>query len=223
MNYFAHARHFLDDPYFVAGTAVPDWLSVSDRQVRLRSRCVAPAIHDADPRVAALARGVLQHLRDDARFHGTRAFAETSLALTVIVRDALGAETGFRPSFLGHLLLEVLLDAALIAEAPERLELYYRVLGSVDAGLVQAAVNRLAPRPAERLAIMAVRFLQERILSDYAEDAKLMVRLNQVMRRVRCQELPADFPGVLGRARDLVAGRRAELLDGIPAAEYDDS
>ena len=37
MNYFAHALPFLDDdPYFVAGTGVPDWLSVADRDVRVR-------------------------------------------------------------------------------------------------------------------------------------------------------------------------------------------
>ncbi len=216
MNYFAHARHFLDDPYFAAGTAVPDWLSVSDRRVRLRSKHVAPAVNDADPRVAALARGVLQHLRDDAQFHGSRAFAETSLALTVRARDALAAESGFRPSFLGHLLVEVLLDGALVAEAPERLETYYLVLQTVDGGLIQAAINRLAPRSADRLTTMISRFLQERILSDYAEDAKLMVRLNQVMRRVSCQELPADFQAILADARSLVADRRTELLEGIP-------
>ena len=28
MNYFAHAIRFLDDPYFLSGTALPDWLSV---------------------------------------------------------------------------------------------------------------------------------------------------------------------------------------------------
>jgi hypothetical protein len=216
MNYFAHGRHFLDDPYFVAGTAVPDWLSVSDRRVRLRSKHVAPAVNDADPRIASLARGVLQHLRDDARFHGSRAFAEISLALTVRARDALGAEPGFRPSFLGHLLVEVLLDGALAAEAPDRLEIYYQVLQTVDTALIQAAINRIAPRPAERLSIMIFRFLQERILSDYAEDGKLMVRLNQVMRRVSCQELPAGFQAILADARNLVADRRAELLEGIP-------
>ena len=32
MNYFAHALPFLDRPYFVAGTAVPDWLTVADRR-----------------------------------------------------------------------------------------------------------------------------------------------------------------------------------------------
>jgi hypothetical protein len=221
MNYFAHARHFLDDPYFVAGTAVPDWLTVVDRGVRVRSKHAGPLCGDADRRVAAVARGIMQHIRDDARFHETRAFAETSLALTVLSRDALGADGGFRPSFLGHVLVEILLDAALIAAAPERLETYYRRLESVDANLVQASINRMAPRRTERLAWMVFRFCQERVLWDYAADDKLMVRLNQVMRRVRCPELPESFRGVLPAARELVAGRRAELLQGIPVADGD--
>ena len=90
MNYFAHALPFLDQPYFVAGTGVPDWLTVADRPVRLRSKHAEAFRDDPDPCVAAVAGGVLQHFRDDARFHATRAFAETSLAMTVMVRDALG-------------------------------------------------------------------------------------------------------------------------------------
>ncbi len=57
----------------------------------------------------------------------------------------LARETGLRPGFLGHLLVELLLDAALIAEAPERLDAYYQLLDQVDPGWVQAAVNRMAP------------------------------------------------------------------------------
>ena len=48
MNYFAHALPFLDQPYFVAGTAVPDWLSVVDRQVRVRRRHAEPLANAAD-------------------------------------------------------------------------------------------------------------------------------------------------------------------------------
>jgi hypothetical protein len=216
MNYLAHALPFLDRPYFVAGTAVPDWLTVVDRRVRLRSKHVEPFLGDANSCLAAVAGGVLQHLRDDLRFHSTRAFAETSLALTVRVRDSLGSETGLRPAFLGHLLTELLLDAALAAEAPGRVTAYYRALDEVDAARVEEAVNRMAPRSTGRLAMFIGLFCRERILWDYLEDAKLTVRLNQVLRRVRLEQLHDDFAAVLPAARELVTQRKSILLDGIP-------
>ena len=220
MNYFAHAFAFLDetapDPCFVAGTAVPDWLTVADRQVRVRARHVRPAVDDPDPAVAALARGILQHLLDDARFHETRAFAEVRLALSAASRGVLGEAPGLGPSFLGHLLVELLLDAALIAEHPGRLDRYYGLLDGVDAGWVQEVVSRLSPRPTARLAMMICGFRRERILWDYREDGKLLVRLNQVMRRVGLAALPERFRAILPAARHLVARRKAELLERIP-------
>jgi hypothetical protein len=212
MNYFAHALPFLDQPYFMAGTGVPDWLTVVDRRVRIRTKHAEAFRHDERPWVAAVAGGVLQHLRDDAQFHSTRAFAETSLALTVRIRDALGADSGMRPAFLGHLLVEVLLDAALIAENPDRLETYYRVLDSVDPERVEAAVNGMAPQPTERLALLIGHFCGERILWNYLEDDKLLARLNQVMRRVRLPQLPDEFSALLPAARSLVTERKSELL-----------
>jgi hypothetical protein len=216
MNYFAHALPFLDRPYFVAGTAVPDWLAVADRKVRLRSKHAEAFLDDADLCVSEVAAGILQHLRDDTQFHATRAFAETSLQLTVAARDALGGETGLRPAFLGHLLLELLLDAALVADNPAKLTEYCRILERVDATRVEAAVNRMAPRFTERLAVFIDLFRRERILWDYLEDGKLMMRLNQIMRRVGLQRLPDEFAAVLPAARESVSLRRGKLLESIP-------
>jgi hypothetical protein len=217
MNYFAHALPFLDRPYFLAGTGVPDWLTVVDRQTRLRSKHAAAFQNDPDPCLVAVASGVLQHLRDDARFHETRTFAETSLELTARVRDALGGETGLRPAFLGHLLTELLLDAALVADDPARLTEYYRVLEEVDARRVEAAVNRMAPRPTRRLASFVGHFCHEQILWNYLEDDTLLMRLNQVMQRVRLAPLPDGFAALLPAARELVLERKDALLAGIPA------
>ncbi|MCP5110131.1 MAG: hypothetical protein GY953_04780 [bacterium] len=125
--------------------------------------------------------------------------------------EALGADGSFRTSFLGHLLLEVLLDASLIAENPGRLEAYDRLLESVDATAVEEAVNRMATRPTDRLAVMISRFRQERILWDYLEDGTLLSRLNQVMRRTRCDELPESFQDYLPHARLLVEDRKSEF------------
>ena len=216
MNYFAHALPYLDDPYFAAGTAVPDWLTVADRPLRLRRRHVEPHLADADPRLAALAGGIRQHFLDDARFHKTRAFTELSLDLAVTVRDSLADEEGFRPSFLGHLLVEVLLDATLVAEDPRQLARYYAMLDTIDPILIQRLVSRLAPRPTERLAWFVAAFRRERFLWDYLEDARLGVRLNQIMRRVGLPPLPEGFCELLPPMRRAVALRLDALLDGIP-------
>lgn len=217
MNYFAHALPFLDRPLFVAGASVPDWLTVADRPLRLRTRHAEAFLDDADQEVAEVAAGVLRHLDDDARFHNTRAFAETSLELSVKVRDALGEDGGMRPAFLGHLLVELLLDAALIADDPNRLTEYYQLMDALDAERVETAVNRMAPRPTDRLAVFIELFRRERVLWDYLEDEALTVRLNQIMRRVRLDPLPERFAAILPEARKLVTDHKDKLLDGIPA------
>jgi hypothetical protein len=213
MNYFAHGRLFVDDPYFLAGTAVPDWLSVVDRRVRVRSAQAAQFVEAADPRVARLAAGIVQHHRDDDWFHATRAFAELSLALCGMLRERLGADLGFRPHFLGHILVEILLDAALIADEPQRLARYYAALDCLDPPAVEAAVNQIGPRSTQRLGRFIPLFSQERFLSDYADNGKLLFRLNQVMRRVGLPLLPVELIPLLAEARGMVARRKDELLE----------
>lgn len=214
MNYFAHGRRFVHDPYFLAGTAVPDWLSVVDRKVRARSKNAAKFVADPDPRVAAVARGVMQHHHDDDWFHQTRAFAELSLRFTVAVRDLLPPDDGLRPSFLGHILVELLLDSHLAAQTPELLDAYYRAMESLDPAVVEGAVNQMATRTTDRLAVLIPRFSAERFLYDYAEDGKLLTRLNHVMRRVKLPPLPDMLATLFPEARRLVGERQAELLAG---------
>jgi len=212
MNYFAHGRNFVDDPYFLAGTAVPDWLSVVDRKIKARSKHARALVDDADPLLSAVARGVVQHHADDDWFHRSRAFTELSLDMTVVVRDALAGETGMRPHFLGHILVELLLDAALIEEAPQRLDAYYAAIESLDPRQTSDVINRLTTRPSGDLSAWIVRFSAERFLYDYTEDAKLLIRLNQVMRRVRLPQLPDTLAEQFPEARRRVKARRDELL-----------
>jgi hypothetical protein len=213
MNYFAHGRRFTHDPYFLAGTAAPDWLSVVDRKCRARERLAAPLVDDADAVVAAVARGVVQHHRDDAWFHQSRAFNELCLRLTILVRDALPPDQSLRPSFLGHILVELLLDAELIARHPQQIKAYYAALDALDPLAVNAALQRMTTKPTDRIAPLIPRFSAERFLYDYAEDGKLLYRLNAVLRRVKLPELPAGFESTLAAVRTFVRPRVDELLD----------
>ena len=212
MNYFAHGHAHLDDPYFLAGTAVPDWLNVVNRRAKVRANHVAKFVDERDPHFSAIAKGIAQHHQDDAWFHHSRSFAELSLQLTVAARDALDRDAGFRPSFLGHILVEILLDAQLIDEQPLRLQRYYDALSAVDPDVVADAVGRIAGQPLPLLAAFIPRFIAERFLPDYLDDEKLLGRLNQVLRRVNLPPLPAEFREILPAARQQVAARKDELL-----------
>ncbi|MBC7854858.1 MAG: hypothetical protein IAF94_15605 [Pirellulaceae bacterium] len=219
MNYLAHGWRFANQPYFLAGTAVPDWLSVIDRKMRARGKTAALFVDDADENLAALARGIVQHHRDDKWFHQTTAFNELSLGFTMQIRDVLPADDGFRPSFLGHILVELLLDATLSEEEPARLDRYYAALSQADPIFLQAAINRLSTRQSDKVAFLVTRFLQERFLYDYAEDGKLLVRLNHVMKRVGLPQLPDDLKMLFPAMRVAVRNRRHDLL---PSDTYKD-
>jgi hypothetical protein len=216
MNYLAHGWRFADQPYFLAGTAAPDWMSVIDRRNRLRSKVAQQFVDDPDPQLAAVARGIVQHHTDDAWFHQTAAFNELSLAFAVEVRDRLPGDEGFRPSFLGHILVELLLDSALAEDDPRRLDDYYAALVRLDPVCTEQAISKLAMQPTTRVAVLVPRFITERFLYDYREDGTLLTRLNHVMRRVGLPQLPLDLAEAFPSMRDRVRQRQADLLNPLP-------
>jgi hypothetical protein len=222
MNYFAHGMAYVERPYFLIGTALPDMLSVADRRVRMRTRRVEPFLDDGNPLVAELAAGVVQHLDDDRWFHSTPAFLEVNEALGGMFRDALPRDERYRPGFLGHITTELLLDGELIARTGRRIDEYYAAYERVDPAFVESTVNRMARHSTDRLAPLIPLFRREEFLKDYLDDGRLRMRLNQVMRRVKLPPLPEHIEQTLGRARTLVRDEVERLLPPErfpPAAE----
>ncbi|MFM7737817.1 MAG: hypothetical protein ACKO9H_00300, partial [Planctomycetota bacterium] len=141
MNFFAHALPWLDDPWFVAGTCLPDWMSVINRRVRLRSKKVQPRVDDSDSRTARVARGIVQHHADDEWFHETPEFAQLNLQFSVQLREDVKLDDSLRTRFVGHILIEMLLDDWLSKIYPGKLKEYYLQL------------ERLCGRELERIVI----------------------------------------------------------------------
>jgi len=209
MNYLAHGYRFLDRPRFVAGTALPDWLSASDRKARLRRDAVEGVEGD-------LAAGVRQHMDDDAWFHATESFQRSEVELTELVRFAHRDEPRQRAWFFGHILVEMLLDAWLIEEAPARLDEYYAALAAADLPRIRAESAAWLTRPAERLAWFMDVFLESRFLEGYRTDRGLLDRLNGVARRVGLPSLSPRTLTLLPEARSIVYARATALLDPGP-------
>jgi hypothetical protein len=210
VNYLSHGFRFTDSPYFVAGTALPDWMSVLDRRNRAKSSIAAEHISHEDEQLAAMARGVMQHHEDDRWFHQTEAFARLSTKFAVELREYV--LVSHQAGFLGHIAVELLLDSVLIEEVPGRLDAYYNALSQLDPVTVESLAQRLLPRPVERLRLLLPRFIAERFLADYADDAALWKRLNHVMRRVGLAPLPESVIDWLGTARTRVHAAADELL-----------
>jgi len=212
MNYFAHGIRFLDRPFFLIGTAMPDLLSVCDRGVRLRARHVEPFVADEHDPVRQFAAGVLQHLHDDRWFHKTRGFFEITGELTRLFRRHVSEDDRFRASFLGHIVTELLLDRVLHADHPGALDRYYTALECVDRSLVEETVNRMSRQQTRGLATFLGLFQGERFLYDYADSQRLLYRLNQVMSRVKLPALSPATLAVLEEGEVIVRQRWRELL-----------
>ncbi|MEZ6135973.1 MAG: hypothetical protein R3C53_13815 [Pirellulaceae bacterium] len=212
MNYLAHAYRYLDRPYFAAGTALPDWMSVIDRKNRARRQFAEPVADDDDPEIAAFARGVMRHHDDDRWFHSSQPFVQLSTKFAVELRERLAKGMGHQAGFVGHIAVELLLDAALIQRHPELLREYYQTLEDLDHHKLQTAANKICRKPISQLVVLVPRFIQERFLADYPNDSLLLNRLNGVMRRVGLPPLPENITPWLAEARPQVSDAADELL-----------
>lgn len=216
MNCFAHALPFLENPEFMVGCCVPDWLSAVDRKCRVRERRAREFVQDSDPFVSAVAQGVIRHHQDDHWFHQTRAFAELNLEFAVEIRECLNGETGFRAGLLGHIIVELLLDAFLTEQFPGQLETYYERVAEVCPERLQEGINRFASHPTEKLVYYLGRYLEIRFLFDYLNDSGLLYRLNNVLNRVKLEALDDKILSWIPSARDRVYQRAADLLRDYP-------
>jgi len=212
VNYLSHAYKHLHDAYFVAGTSLPDWMSVIDRRNRARSKSAALVVDDADPRVASLARGVMQHHYDDRWFHQTPHFAILCSQFAVELRALLVDESGHQAGFVGHIVVELLLDSVLSDDNPGYLVDYYAAIESLDLQIVQEAANRVCSKPFDALLVLIPRFARERFLADYTDDDRLCMRLNQVMHRIGLPSLPESLIPWLADARVRVRHDANDLL-----------
>jgi hypothetical protein len=109
-----------------------------------------------------------------------------------------------------------LLDAVLLERHPELLDRYYAVFAQLDAPHLSQAVCDLAGQPVDVERWLPL-FCREQFLRDYADSTRLAYRLNQVLRRVKLDPLPAGIEGPLSAGRSIVRSYADGLL---PASHF---
>lgn len=212
MNFLCHAMPYLDRPMMAAATGIPDWLSVVDRKIRARSRFATPHVESTDGQLADVAAGVIRHHEDDRWFHGTQAFVTTNLELAVQLREQLPGDEGFRPTFVGHILIEMLLDKFWIEDHPDIGQRYYEMVAEIDHVELQRCVNVITGKPTDKIVNVLGRFVDSKFLYDYLDHETLLLRLNQVMKRVGLKALPPELLNWFPRVEQQIRARRDMML-----------
>ncbi len=214
MNSFSHALPFLDrSTYFPIGCAIPDWLGAVDRKCRVRKNRASKFLDHDDSLVAEIAGGIIQHIDDDRWFHSTEKFSELSMQFAVELRECLIDEPGFRPGFLGHIVIELILDAFLHENNPGKLDMFYEMVANSDPAAIESAVNQMATRPTTKLATYFPVFLRERYLYDYGDDKRLMFRVNHVLKRVKLNPVGDEIIPWVATARKRIYQCAGDLLE----------
>ena len=209
MNYLAHAVGVLGEPWLVAGTSLPDWLRALDKRARAHPAKLALLVVD-DARVAQLRDGVHKHHEDDHDFH-THAVFEAITGQAVQMFRALSPDARFRASALGHIVVEMLLDACIEEHRPGAVNAYYAALTAIDVDVLAAAARAFTGRPLEQLERLFDRFQRARFLHAYATDGGTVAALEGVCARAGLTPPPDGE-----RAAAVVAALRPRVRAALP-------
>jgi hypothetical protein len=192
-------------------------MNVIDRKTRFRTHRVISWVetNPSDDELQ-LFSGIRQHLHDDVWFHATPTFATLNSQFSQEIKQFAPELTGMQTFFIGHILIEMLLDDELSRRFPGQLEFYYSQIQQVDGFWLQSAIERYANKSLATIPNFLNRFISVRFLFDYESDSGLLFRLNQVMQRVQLQIIPDSVIPWLAEARRVIANSTAQLLPNYP-------
>lgn len=188
MNFLSHYYHEwpCDDPYFAAGLVLPDILSNfsyrNGRVVKLHPWRMAEPGNAVQ---ASLTAGVKQHYAVDEAFHPSSFFEENTGMIKQMMAEYPFECFPRRRYAVEHVLLEIVLDRAILRQAEEVCHSLYsmldRVLLEPMAELMAANTDETDPAAVAR---HFDRFRMERFIYDYTDDHRLVGLLGHINSRL---------------------------------------
>ena len=135
-----------------------------------------------------------------------------NMVMAVEYREKFGNSQTMRASLIGHIVIEMLLDAWLESKYPGSMESMYVWLAKLDAEKIQQSINQFATKPTDKLAPEIGRFLKVRYLFDYLKDEGVRYRMNKVLGRLKLDLMPKESIDWIGKKRQLIYEQAPELL-----------
>lgn len=183
MNFLAH--FYFDGvasaPYYNLGLVLPDLMGMVKRGWKFKQSHLQNHLF---PVHKAIASGALAHLEMDDWFHNTNFFVKSRSLVKATLEKARVTYPPYRPGFLSHVLLELLVDRLIVMHYPEKASEFYNELANVDLEKLRSFFGSIDLPFDEHFPCFFTRFVNNQSAFRYAQDSALLEALNQISRRV---------------------------------------
>ena len=229
MNLVAH--YYLDrdrvNSYFVVGAATPDLLSIYNSSLRIKARHLKKMSEDQAGRITPpFLSGLYRHFFADGVFHLSPTFNAETKQISNMLVDYFPDLNVQRKFFIGHILLELLIDKILIDKNPGILESYYGHFESLQPFRDLRKASQLAVgHDLPNYEAYMHKFMRRKYLYHYADFEHIAWVLRRILRRVSIrnnQYLQSDtFRKLMADYEEMLAPNIEVFFQEIRDAEED--
>jgi len=172
MNFLSHfyLDQHVDDSLYIVGIATPDLLSIFDSNVRLKERKLPiPMENSATPEQLSIYNGALRHFHVDRIFHSSDFFHKETQLISRLLKAEFKDPPIHRGFFIGHILLELVMDRILVQKDINLVHRYYTHFEKFGVKLMEQKTEWLCRRPLPGYDAFLVRFIERKHLHYYKD------------------------------------------------------
>lgn len=142
-----------------------------------------PSMQADAPELKTLLKGWHLHMETDRLFHNSAFFQQHTEAIRQHLNPVL-SRTPFRPFFIAHVSLELLLDHLLIREEQVDTTIFYKELEQCQPELLESFFQMAGIQSPESFYPFYRNFCEIKYVKDYAKLNTLAYAINQIGKRV---------------------------------------
>jgi hypothetical protein len=207
LNYFSHYffDHIPHNHYYNTGLVLPDFARAAEGSKRINIHLEFDP--DNQPGFYNLNQGSKRHYSRDATFHNSEFFTQNSKLLEELFIQYNFPKEGQRIWFVEHILLELLLDRALIRKHRDVLEDFYDSLRQTKLQTIIDFLAHSGKDGSTGFSRFWNGFLDAEYLQYYLVDEKFIYSLNRIFQRAKQPELTDVQAGIILRIVGELEGR----------------
>jgi hypothetical protein len=195
MNLLSH--YFFDNiqgnHYYNFGLILPDLLGIYNRKWKYSAK----SIPENDQHYTQINSGAIRHLQTDHEFHNSEWFENKRQEVkSLLYRQNLNFSP-FRPFFISHILVELMLDRVILKKNIETADNFYADMDLINDNVIFNLLNKSNFVPAGEFVSFFNRFRQHRYVYAYADNEKFIFSLNRIFSRVNNPIFEGEFKEIL--------------------------